>query len=264
MFRWRIQTDEAPEAAAERTSDIRQEDGMEAIRIEELDFSYGKEQVLEQIEFSLPEGHFGLLLGENGAGKSTLLRLLLGELTAERGKIEILGQDVRGFKDWQQISYAAQNGMTGWDDFPASAEEIVQANLYRRIGLFRFAGKKEKAQVRRALELVGMEDYAKRLIGNLSGGQQQRILLARALVNEPKLLVLDEPTSALDEKNAESFYQLLKKIHESQKISILMVTHDAKRAARYAQDVWILEDGKMYRKDGVAQAERNGSKDADF
>lgn len=264
MFRWRIQTDEAPEAAAERTSDIRREDGMEAIRIEELDFSYGKEQVLEQIEFSLPEGHFGLLLGENGAGKSTLLRLLLGELTAERGKIEILGQDVRGFKDWQQISYAAQNGMTGWDDFPASAEEIVQANLYRRIGLFRFAGKKEKAQVRRALELVGMEDYAKRLIGNLSGGQQQRILLARALVNEPKLLVLDEPTSALDEKNAESFYQLLKKIHESQKISILMVTHDAKRAARYAQDVWILEDGKMYRKDGAAQAERNGSKDADF
>ena len=264
MFRWRIQTDEAPEAAAERTSDIKREDGMEAIRIEELDFSYGKEQVLEQIEFSLPEGHFGLLLGENGAGKSTLLRLLLGELTAERGKIEILGQDVCGFKDWQQISYAAQNGMTGWNDFPASAEEIVQANLYRRIGLFRFAGKKEKAQVRRALELVGMEDYAKRLIGNLSGGQQQRILLARALVNEPKLLVLDEPTSALDEKNAESFYQLLKKIHESQKISILMVTHDAKRAARYAQDVWILEDGKMYRKDGAAQAERNGSKDADF
>ena len=237
---------------------------MEAIRIENLDFSYGKEQVLEKIGFSLPEGHFGLLLGENGAGKSTFLRLLLGELTAENGKIEILGQDVRGFKDWQQISYAAQNGMTGWEDFPASVEEIVQANLYRRIGLFRFAGKKEKAQVRRALELVGMEEFEKRLIGNLSGGQQQRILLARALVNEPKLLVLDEPTSALDEKNAESFYQLLKKIHEKQKISILMVTHDAKRAAHYAQDVWILEDGKMYRKNGTAQEEREGSKNADF
>jgi len=237
---------------------------MEAIRIENLDFSYGKEQVLEKIGFSLPEGHFGLLLGENGAGKSTFLRLLLGELTAENGKIEIFGQDVRGFKDWQQISYAAQNGMTGWEDFPASVEEIVQANLYRRIGLFRFAGKKEKAQVRRALELVGMEEFEKRLIGNLSGGQQQRILLARALVNEPKLLVLDEPTSALDEKNAESFYQLLKKIHEKQKISILMVTHDAKRAARYAQDVWILEDGKMYRKNGTAQEEREGGKNADF
>lgn len=218
---------------------------MEAIKIENLDFSYGKEQVLENIAFSLPEGHFCLLLGENGAGKSTFLRLLLGELTAEKGSIEILGQDVRSFKDWQRVSYAAQNGMTGWEDFPASVEEIVQANLYRRIGFFRFAGKKEKEQVRRALKLVGMEGFEKRLIGNLSGGQQQRILLARALVNEPKLLVLDEPTSALDEKNAESFYALLQKIHETQKISILMVTHDAKRAERYAQDVWILEDGKL-------------------
>ena len=109
---------------------------MEAIKIEKLDFSYGKEQVLENIEFSLPEGHFCLLLGENGAGKSTFLRLLLGELTAESGQIRIFGQDVERFKDWQQISYAAQNGMTGWKDFPASAEEIVQANLYRRIGFF--------------------------------------------------------------------------------------------------------------------------------
>lgn len=218
---------------------------MEAIKIENLDFSYGKEQVLEQIDFSLPKGHFCLLLGENGAGKSTFLRLLLGELTAERGSIEMLGQDVRGFKGWQQISYVAQNGMAGWNDFPASAEEIVQANLYRRIGLFRPAGKKEKAQVRRALELVGMEPFGKRLIGNLSGGQQQRILLARALVNEPELLILDEPTSALDEKNAESFYQLLKEIHKKQQISVLMVTHDAKRAQRYAQDIWVLENGKM-------------------
>ena len=218
---------------------------MEAIKIEKLDFSYGKEQVLENIEFSLPEGHFCLLLGENGAGKSTFLRLLLGELTAESGQIRIFGQDVERFKDWQQISYAAQNGMTGWKDFPASAEEIVQANLYRRIGFFRFAGKKEKAQVQRAFELVGMEGFEKRLIGNLSGGQQQRILLARALVNEPKLLVLDEPTSALDEKNAEGFYGLLQKIHEKQKITILMVTHDAKLAERYAQDVWVLENGRI-------------------
>ena len=90
---------------------------MEAIKIEKLDFSYGKEQVLENIEFSLPEGHFCLLLGENGAGKSTFLRLLLGELTAESGQIRIFGQDVERFKDWQQISYAAQNGMTGWKDF---------------------------------------------------------------------------------------------------------------------------------------------------
>ena len=215
------------------------------IELKNLTKSFDGIEAVRNVSVNIREGAVFGLIGTNGAGKSTFLRLLLGELTAESGQIRIFGQDVERFKDWQQISYAAQNGMTGWKDFPASAEEIVQANLYRRIGFFRFAGKKEKAQVQRALELVGMEGFEKRLIGNLSGGQQQRILLARALVNEPKLLVLDEPTSALDEKNAEGFYGLLQKIHEKQKITILMVTHDAKRAERYAQDVWVLENGRI-------------------
>ena len=185
---------------------------MNAIEIKNLYFSYGKENVLDGVSLCLKEGRLAILAGENGAGKSTLLRLLLGELPigeshkgdheegSSDGSIEILGQDIRQFKDWSSISYVPQNGMGGWKDFPASVEEIVRANLYKQIGLFRFAGKKERQQVRAALAQVGMEEYQNRLIGRLSGGQQQRVLLARALVNEPKLLILDEPTSALDEK----------------------------------------------------------------
>ena len=198
---------------------------MNAIEIKNLHFSYGKENVLDGVSLCLKEGRLAILAGENGAGKSTLLRLLLGELPigeshkgdqeegSSDGSIEILGQDIRQFKDWSSISYVPQNGMGGWKDFPASVEEIVRANLYKQIGLFRFAGKKERQQVRAALAQVGMEEYQNRLIGRLSGGQQQRVLLARALVNEPKLLILDEPTSALDEKNASHFYRLLKKIN---------------------------------------------------
>ena len=193
---------------------------MNAIEIKNLHFSYGKENVLDGVSLCLKEGRLAILAGENGAGKSTLLRLLLGELPigeshkgdqeegSSDGSIEILGQDIRQFKDWSSISYVPQNGMGGWKDFPASVEEIVRANLYKQIGLFRFAGKKERQQVRAALAQVGMEEYQNRLIGRLSGGQQQRVLLARALVNEPKLLILDEPTSALDEKNASHFYDL--------------------------------------------------------
>lgn len=196
---------------------------MNAIEIKNLHFSYGKENVLDGVSLCLKEGRLAILAGENGAGKSTLLRLLLGELPigeshkgdqeegSSDGSIEILGQDIRQFKDWSSISYVPQNGMGGWKDFPASVEEIVRANLYKQIGLFRFAGKKERQQVRAALAQVGMEEYQNRLIGRLSGGQQQRVLLARALVNGPKLLILDEPTSALDEKNASHFYRLLKK-----------------------------------------------------
>ena len=129
-------------------------------------------------------------------------------------------------------------------------EEIVRANLYKQIGLFRFAGKKERQQVRAALAQVGMEEYQNRLIGRLSGGQQQRVLLARALVNEPKLLILDEPTSALDEKNASHFYQLLKKINAEKQLTVLMVTHDLKRASSYADDIWVLEDGRVKQEAG--------------
>ena len=222
---------------------------MNAIEIKNLHFSYGKENVLDGVSLCLKEGRLAILAGENGAGKSTLLRLLLGELPIGEnpkgdqeegsgdGSIEILGQDIRQFKDWSSISYVPQNGMGGWKDFPASVEEIVRANLYKQIGLFRFAGKKERQQVRAALAQVGMEEYQNRLIGRLSGGQQQRVLLARALVNEPKLLILDEPTSALDEKNASHFYQLLKKINAEKQLTVLMVTHDLKRASSYADDI---------------------------
>ena len=235
---------------------------MNAIEIKNLHFSYGKENVLDGVSLCLKEGRLAILAGENGAGKSTLLRLLLGELPigeshkgdheegSSDGSIEILGQDIRQFKDWSSISYVPQNGMGGWKDFPASVEEIVRANLFKQIGLFRFAGKKERQQVRAALAQVGMEEYQNRLIGRLSGGQQQRVLLARALVNEPKLLILDEPTSALDEKNASHFYRLLKKINAEKRITVLMVTHDRKRASSYADDIWVLEDGRVKQEAG--------------
>ena len=130
---------------------------MNAIEIKNLHFSYGKENVLDGVSLCLKEGRLAILAGENGAGKSTLLRLLLGELPigeshkgdqeegSSDGSIEILGQDIRQFKDWSSISYVPQNGMGGWKDFPASVEEIVRANLYKQIGLFRFAGKKRAA-----------------------------------------------------------------------------------------------------------------------
>ena len=220
---------------------------MDAIAVRELDFSYGSSRILKKIDLTVPEGRFAVLLGENGAGKSTFLKLLLGELPigGREGKILLFGRDIRQFKSWQELSCVPQSGMASYQNFPASAEEVVQANLYARIGRFRFAGKKEKEQVRQALIQVGMEDFAKRLIGRLSGGQQQRILLARALVNRPRLLILDEPSSGMDEKSTEHFYRLLKHINQKDNVTILMVTHDRKRLEPFADDIWLLEEGTM-------------------
>ena len=219
---------------------------MDAIEVQVRNFSYGSVRVLDQIEFTVPEGTFCVLLGQNGAGKSTLLKLMLGEISLdEQGRIRLLGQDIRQFHSWSKISYVPQGGLASYQNFPASVEEIVQANLYTRIGKFRFAGKKEKEMVQQALAMVEMEKFSKRLIGKLSGGQQQRVLLARALVNEPQLLLLDEPTSGMDEKSTENFYEFLKKIHREQDVTIFMITHDRQRMEAYADTVWLLEEGRL-------------------
>lgn len=135
--------------------------------------------------------------------------------------------------------------MASCQNFPASVEELVQADLYAQIGRFRFAGRKEKEQVRGALNQVGMGDFAKRMIGRLSGGQQQRVLLARALVNAPWLLLLDEPTSGMDEDSTTLFYRLLYQINREQGVTIWIVTHDRKRLMAYADDIWLLEDESL-------------------
>ncbi|XBX04167.1 metal ABC transporter ATP-binding protein [Enterocloster clostridioformis] len=220
---------------------------MDAIAVKGLDFSYGNTRILRNINFTIPEGRFAVLLGPNGAGKSTLLKLMLGELpfNGQRGRIELLGQEIRQFRDWQKISYVSQNGMASCQSFPASVEELVQVDLYAQIGRFRFAGRKEKEQVRGALNQVGMGDFAKRMIGRLSGGQQQRVLLARALVNAPRLLLLDEPTSSMDEDSTTLFYRLLYQINREQGVTIWIVTHDRKRLMAYADDIWLLEDESL-------------------
>jgi zinc transport system ATP-binding protein len=220
-----------------------------AIEIKGLTFSYGNTPVLKGADFSVPQGRFAALIGANGAGKSTLIKMLLGELplTGETGTIELMGKELKQFGSWSQVGYVPQNGMASYKDFPASVEEIVQANLYTRIGMFHFGGKREKELVHHALSQVGMEPYKKRLIGKLSGGQQQRVLLARALVNQPKLLILDEPTSGVDEANTEEFYRLIKKFNRSEGVTVFMVTHDRNCLSDLADDVWQLDDGVMKR-----------------
>ncbi|MEY8354963.1 metal ABC transporter ATP-binding protein [Lachnospiraceae bacterium 54-53] len=234
---------------------------MNAIEIKDLSFSYGSTPVLDGVNFSVPAGSFAALIGSNGAGKSTLIKMLLGELplSGEIGSIKLMGNDLKQFRSWKEVGYVPQNGMASYKDFPASVEEIVQANLYAQIGAFRFPGKREKEQAKRALRQVGMEQFCRRLIGKLSGGQQQRVLLARALVNCPKLLILDEPTSGVDEKNTEEFYRLIRSFNREEGMTVFMVTHDRKRLPGLADHIWQLEDGVMARLPDDQEAENDGN-----
>ena len=211
----------------------------------QLSFSYGDVPVLSNITFGLNKGGFAALIGSNGTGKSTLLKLLLGELSPTSGTVRLLGTELGAFRAWTKIGYVPQEGLARQADFPASVEEIVQANLFSEIGLFRFPKREHREKVRKVLARVGMDGCEKRLIGELSGGQRQRVLLARALISMPEVMILDEPTTGMDQESADDFYRLLSELNKSAGLSILMVSHDVERVCGYVSTVYCLEQGTM-------------------
>jgi zinc transport system ATP-binding protein len=196
------------------------------IEIQQLSYRYEKDMVLENINLTIPEGSFLAIVGPNGSGKSTLLKLILGLLKLQKGEILLFGQEMNRFKDWQQIGYVSQKANAFNTGFPATVFEVVASGLTKKLGLFRFFKKEHRQKVLDALDAVGMKKYSNRNIGELSGRQQQRVFIARALVSEPKLLILDEPTVGVDAENVNSFYQMLGDLNKSHAITLLLVTHD--------------------------------------
>lgn len=220
---------------------------MNVLEAKDLSFAYGNTPVLDAASFTMCEGGFAALVGVNGAGKSTLLRLLLGELKPTGGHIALMGQDIGSFKSWQRIGYVPQDGLTRKASFPANVNEVVLANLYSRIGLFRFPRREHREDVRRTLELVGMQNYGRRMLGELSGGQRQRVQLAQALVSRPALLLLDEPTAGLDAQSTADFYKLLKQLNRERGLSILIVSHDLQEMPRLTDTIYCLSHQKITR-----------------
>lgn len=215
------------------------------IEIKDVDFHYSGTKVLSHINMQIKRGEIVALLGNNGAGKSTLLKLILGQLAAIEGQIFILGKPIAEFKDWYKIGYVPQGHGHISQHTPATVEEIVGAQLFREIGLFRRLKEKHHQRIIEALSLVEMEDYRKKMIGQLSGGQLQRVLIARALVASPDLLILDEPTTGIDAKHTEQLYELLKQLNKAHKQTILMVTHDMRGASNIIDTAYCLEHGNM-------------------
>lgn len=199
---------------------------VKVIDIQDVSFGYERETVLDSISLSVPEGSFLGIVGPNGSGKSTLLKLILGLLKPTEGDICLFGERQGKFRDWSRIGFVSQKANAFNSGFPATVFEVVSSGLTGKLGLFRFPKQKEKEEVRKAIEQVGMENFIYRKIGELSGGQQQRVFIARALVARPDVLILDEPTVGVDAKNVQSFYKVLKTLNRETGITLLMVSHD--------------------------------------
>jgi ABC-type Mn/Zn transport systems, ATPase component len=208
---------------------------MKAIEVSNLNFSYGNNKIISNLSFEIEEGDFVCIIGLNGAGKSTLLKLMLNILLPDSGTINI------NKKNSADISYVAQNAVHFNPNFPATVKEIVGLGI-NSTNIFANNNKK----ILDALEKVGMSDYLNRKIGKLSGGQQQRIILAKALVNNPKYIFLDEPTTGIDNEAVQSICCLLGELNKKYKITIVMVTHDIFSIMNHATKIINFgEDGKI-------------------
>jgi zinc transport system ATP-binding protein len=189
----------------------------EVINLENVTYKYNSDLVLENISFKADQGDLLGIIGPNGAGKTTLFSLILGLLEGYQGKITVFSEDIRNNrKILKKIGYIPQKNIID-QGFPATVEEIVSLGVFER---------KTKDKIISAINTVGLLEQKHKRIGELSGGQQQRILIAKALVNEPQLLILDEPTTGIDLETQNKFYALLRKLNSENKITIILASHD--------------------------------------
>ena len=190
---------------------------MEVLEVKNLKVSYSNHVALENVSFKVNEGEYICLVGENGSGKSTLVKTIVGLHKEDEGKVDIkISLD--------QVSYLAQTNLKDLN-FPATAKEIILSGAQKH-GKFPFYTKKDKELYKQVIKELKIEDIQNRRIGDLSGGQKQRVLIARALIREPKLLILDEPSTGLDYNITKELYEILKRLNKEKNITIIMATHD--------------------------------------
>jgi zinc transport system ATP-binding protein len=194
--------------------------------VNNLNFERQGNLVLKNSTFKILPGEYCAIIGPNGGGKTTLVRLLLGLEKPTSGEIKLFGTPQKRFRDWNRIGYVPQRSALVDGSFPATVREVVGMGRYARRGIFGFESHEDKAAIVEAMELMGVSDLSDRLIGNLSGGQRQRVMIARALASEPDVLIVDEPNTGVDVESQHRFYELLRTLNKTKKLSILFITHD--------------------------------------
>ncbi|MFC4808364.1 metal ABC transporter ATP-binding protein [Paenibacillus sp. GCM10023250] len=214
------------------------------IELDGVSFAYEQKRVLDDVSLTVQERDFVGVIGSNGAGKTTLMRMIVGLLKPTEGAIRLFGKPIGEFRDWDRIGYVPQKNSFN-PLFPATVREVVLSGLYNRGKLFKRVTKADAAKCEEALQAMNIEDLAGKRIGQLSGGQQQRAFLARALINNPALLILDEPTVGIDAETQEGFFHLVKHMHQHHNITFLMVSHDIEMIHSYLGSEPKHESGKI-------------------
>jgi len=201
---------------------------LNVVEIKNLTVRYDSVKALDDVSFLINQNDFLGIIGPNGAGKSTLFSCMLGLLQNYEGEIKFFGQDIKKSKKYlKEIGYVPQKPVFE-KNFPATVREVVRMGLPRNV---------PEKRVDEVLQQVWIHELANRRIGELSGGQQQRVFIAKALVSEPKILILDEPVTGIDASSTEIFYSILRDLNQNQNITIIWSSHDLDAVNKLANKV---------------------------
>jgi len=209
------------------------------IEIKNISKSFGDKRILNDVSISVKRGEFLTLLGPSGCGKTTLLRILAGFGTADSGEILINGKDITDMPPHERPVN------TVFQRYALFPHLDVYENIAFGLKLQKVPTDEIDRRVRRVLKMVSMTDYEDRDVESLSGGQQQRVAIDRAIVNEPKVLLLDEPLSALDLKMRKDMQIELKEMHKKLGITFIYVTHDQEEALTLSDTIVVFDDGNI-------------------
>lgn len=201
---------------------------MKAVSINNLNFSYSQTPVLKDCNLNVDVGEFTVILGGNGSGKSTLIKLMLGELKKNSGEIKILGKNIEDYVSFKDIGYVPQINIVNKIAFPITCLELVSLNLYEEFGFIKIPKKNHYQKAKDILKKMGMESYINTPVNELSGGLAQRAMISKAMINDPKILILDEPTAGVDKYSKNHFFETIDFLSKKFNVTIIMVTHELK------------------------------------
>ncbi|MFT5832863.1 MAG: cell division transport system ATP-binding protein [Cognaticolwellia sp.] len=201
--------------------------------------------ILQDVNFQVNKGEFIYLIGKTGSGKSSLLRILFGDLPLQKGEGKVGDFDLNQLNHKTIPQLRRKIGII-FQDFKLFNDRTIYENLSFVLRATDWKSKsKIKKRVSEVLELVGLETKGNRMPFELSGGEQQRIAVARALLNEPELILADEPTGNLDPETSENIINLLKELSDNQNITVIIATHDYQMLEKYKGEVWQCQQGRL-------------------
>ena len=201
---------------------------LKVIEIDHLTIEYPDVKAIDDVSFTVNQGDFLGIIGPNGAGKSTLFASMLSLNTKYKGTIKFFGTDIRKSRNYlKEIGYVPQKPIFE-KNFPATVNDVVKMGLQKE---------SDESKIDEILQQLWIHELSKKRIGELSGGQQQRVFIAKALVNNPKVLILDEPVTGIDQQSIDLFYSILKELNSKQNITIIWSSHDLDAVNKLANHV---------------------------